>query len=75
MRDADNTSQDLLHPINATGDLLLSGADVDGRYVLRMFLLNQRLRSEHLDQALAVVHAAAQDVRSRAPPLPADPSR
>ncbi|MFF2618634.1 pyridoxal phosphate-dependent decarboxylase family protein [Kitasatospora sp. NPDC058046] len=70
LRDADDTAnRALLEHINATGDLFLSGAELDGRYVLRLCLLDQRLRPEHLDQALAVIRSSARLIQGGDHPL------
>jgi aromatic-L-amino-acid decarboxylase len=53
------STRHLLDQIHATSPVALSSTRIDGADLIRLCVLSHRSHAEHVDQALAVIHAAA----------------
>ncbi|MFJ8229980.1 pyridoxal phosphate-dependent decarboxylase family protein [Streptomyces sp. NPDC094448] len=59
-RGGDPANRALVAEINSTRSVFVSGAEIDGRYTGRICLLNQRLTTGHLEEALHAITGAAE---------------
>lgn len=55
----DEANLAFLDRINRAGRVFLSSTRIDGRVTLRLCILSHRTHGEHVDEALAAIHAAA----------------
>jgi glutamate/tyrosine decarboxylase-like PLP-dependent enzyme len=64
-RDADAANEALVSAIQRDGRIYLSSTRLDGRFTLRLAILNARTHRQHVDRAVEVITELGREVRSK----------
>lgn len=59
---AEKATQELLRRINSNGRILLSSTVIDGKFMIRLCILNYRTHAERVAEALDIITKAAREV-------------
>ena len=62
--DPEAFNRQLLERINASKRVFLSSTTIDGRFTLRVCIVSHRTHRDRIDEAIAIIRAAAADLRA-----------